>query len=375
MPEMSGAVSPAIVCLSVGKRKEKKNQVNFILRDFYKKRSVRAEKYKNPTDLCIEKRASALYNIECPYGGETGAPGGKMPQGRPEKFCRERNYTMETKHYDIIVAGGGFAGSAAAIAAARKGKKVPFERKGDAFCFRMPAGAHFYNVGREPDMAAVDVDRAVSASDGFTVKWQATAGAEGYEICVRPDGEERSVYKAVGRIPAAEGENAFFVGGLKKGKYFVRVRGTCGEKRGAYGAEYPVFVTSELPAPPAGLRVTAEGNGFRAAWGEVLGCDFYRLYRVSETGNVLVYEGRRREARTGEGEFFVAGVNGNGEGKPSLRRSTEDVRAHWDNHPEKGFVRDTRSHEHGYPGFDYVHNREKPILEYPEGAKGEDDVS
>ena len=255
------------------------------------------------------------------------------------------------------------------------GKKVPFERKGDAFRFRMPAGAHFYNVGREPDMAAVDVDRAVSASDGFTVKWQATAGAEGYEICVRPDGEERSVYKAVGRIPAAEGENAFFVGGLKKGKYFVRVRGTCGEKRGAYGAEYPVFVTSELPAPPAGLRVTAEGNGFRAAWGEVLGCDFYRLYRVSDTGNVLVYEGRRREARTGEGEFFVAGVNGNGEGKPSLRRSTEDVRAHWDNHPEKGFVRDTRSHEHGYPGFDYVHNREKPILEYPEGAKGEDDVS
>ena len=121
---MSGAVSPAIVCLSVGKRKEKKNQVNFILRDFYKKRSVRAEKYKNPTGLCIEKRAFALYNIECPYGGETGAPGGKMPQGRPEKFCRERNYTMETKHYDIIVAGGGFAGSAAAIAAARKGKKV-----------------------------------------------------------------------------------------------------------------------------------------------------------------------------------------------------------------------------------------------------------
>ena len=162
---------------------------------------------------------------------------------------------------------------------------------------------------------------------------------------------------------------------MKKGKYFVRVRGTCGEKRGAYGAEYPVFVTSGLPAPPAGLRVTAEGNGFRAAWGEVLGCDFYRLYRVSDAGNVLVYEGRRREARTGEGEFFVAGVNGNGEGKPSLRRSTEDVRAHWDNHPEKGFVRDTRSHEHGYPGFDYVHNREKPILEYPEGAKGEDDVS
>lgn len=34
--------------------------------------------------------------------------------------------------------------------------------------------------------------------------------------------------------------------------------------------------------------------------------------------------------------------------------------------PEKGFVRDTRSHEHGYSGFDYINNKLKPILRYPE---------
>ena len=30
------------------------------------------------------------------------------------------------------------------------------------------------------------------------------------------------------------------------------------------------------------------------------------------------------------------------------------------------FVRDTRSHEHGYSGFDYINNKLKPILRYPE---------
>ncbi len=37
----------------------------------------------------------------------------------------------------------------------------------------------------------------------------------------------------------------------------------------------------------------------------------------------------------------------------------------WDNHPEKGFVRDTRSHEHGYAGFRYIENFDRPILQYP----------
>ncbi len=41
----------------------------------------------------------------------------------------------------------------------------------------------------------------------------------------------------------------------------------------------------------------------------------------------------------------------------------------WDNHPEKGFVRDTRSHEHGYAGFRYIENFEKPILRYPTEEK------
>ena len=55
-----------------------------------------------------------------------------------------------------------------------------------------------------------------------------------------------------------------------------------------------------------------------------------------------------------------------GEGSRSLRRRTNTKVAHWDNRPDLGFVRDTRSNEHGYPGFLYMTNQDMPILNYPE---------
>ena len=66
------------------------------------------------------------------------------------------------------------------------------------------------------------------------------------------------------------------------------------------------------------------------------------------------------------GEYFVTAVNGNGESKPSLIRSEKCELAEWDNHPEKGFVRDPRSNEHGYAGFDFIGNKKLKNLTYEE---------
>lgn len=94
----------------------------------------------------------------------------------------------------------------------------------------------------------------------------------------------------------------------------------------------------------------------------MLGVEKYRLYETKT--NTLVYEGEKRECLVGEGTYAVSCINGNGESTRSLVRSTADEVARWDNHPEKGFVRDTRSYEHGYAGFDYLENPYKPILKY-----------
>lgn len=98
----------------------------------------------------------------------------------------------------------------------------------------------------------------------------------------------------------------------------------------------------------------------------MLGCGVYKLYKVEDGETRLFYEGGDRKISVPQGMYYVTSVNGNGESMPSLSRSTWDERAAWDNRPEKGFVRDTRSHEHGYSGFDYINNKLKPILRYPE---------
>ena len=71
-----------------------------------------------------------------------------------------------------------------------------------------------------------------------------------------------------------------------------------------------------------------------------------------------------RSVRVDEGEYFVTAINGNGESLPSEVRTTYSRLAKWDHHPEKKFIRDTRSNEHGYSGFDYVNNQQKPVLKY-----------
>ncbi len=243
------------------------------------------------------------------------------------------------------------------------GKDIAFEYSEGLYAFIMPQGNHSYNIGSLPEIDKAVIDRVVVNHDGFTAKWQNISGAEVYEISVSEDLEY--TYKIVGEIKKAVGENAFTVSGLKQGKYHVRVCGLRGDKRGEYSHAYPVYVTLKMPHQPEGLRVVATNGKYLASWGEVLGSDFYNLYKKGKK-NKLIYSGRERKTVVEDGEYFVTAVSGNGESAPSLVRSTNCERARWDNHPEIRFVRDCRSHEHGYGGFDYIKNPDKPTLDYPE---------
>ena len=143
--------------------------------------------------------------------------------------------------------------------------------------------------------------------------------------------------------------------------------GWIGVEKGEFSNSYPVYITNQTPHCPTGLRITQlQNRKYEITWGQVLGCSQDHLYLRHKDKYVLVYEGEmRRFISSYEGSYYVTAVNGNCESEASISRDTSDILTRWDNHQEKGFIRDTRSHERGYPGFDYINNPLCVSLSYP----------
>lgn len=240
------------------------------------------------------------------------------------------------------------------------GETADFVYEDGAYRFEMPLGTHRYRLGLLPPIERAEVDRAVVGKGCATVKWKGIKNALEYEIDFSDDLEY--TWKTTGRVKAKAGENLFEIKDLADGKYHVRVRGINGSEKGEYSHAYPVYVNGDVPHCPEGLRIERKREAFVASWGEVPGADGYKIYKIGES--TPVYCGRERFTAVGRGEYCVTAFNGNGESERSLSRSTQDVRTDWDHHPEKEFVRDCRSHEHGYGGFDYIGNKSKTILKY-----------
>ena len=245
------------------------------------------------------------------------------------------------------------------------GEKVATTFDKGKYRFMMPKGMHAWNIGLYPIIKRAKITNIVSDKNSCECMYERLDLIDGYEVQISSDAEKSWV--TVGTVV----ENLYRIDNLKIGKYHIRVRGIRGLEKGEFSHPYPVYITNDKPHCPDGLRVIKMQQGeYEVSWGEVLGCSKYRLYLQQSDAEQLIYEGDKRKVySTQEGSYCVSAVNGNGESIKSNLQSTLDKVACWDNHPEKGFVRDTRSFEHGYPGFDYVNNPSRPILTYPEENK------
>lgn len=240
------------------------------------------------------------------------------------------------------------------------GDKIDYEYVDGRYIFEVSSGHHTFNIGARPTLVEPEVTRTVKGIGYHKVEWSAVKGATHYEVSISRDLEK--TWEIVGEcdsttltIPLEDGR-----------KYHVRVRAVAIDgAKGEYSHPYPIYASSEVLHQPEGFHVAWDGEKYVADWGEVLGTDVYRLYKV-EGVDRLVYEGRGTTCVVDEGEYYVVAVCDIGEGSRSLRRRTNTKVAHWDNRPDLGFVRDTRSNEHGYPGFLYMTNQDMPILNYPE---------
>ncbi|HZL28675.1 MAG TPA: hypothetical protein VFC39_19275 [Acidobacteriaceae bacterium] len=128
------------------------------------------------------------------------------------------------------------------------------------------------------------------------------------------------------------------------------------------GPEYPLYVSSDPPAPPDGLHVELSDGAATLTWGEVLGVTEYRLYaRAAGSGEFQVlYSGLDRLYRdkregiqaplavpendgkptSGLTEYCVCAVNGNGEGPKSRAADTNPASwRNWDPRPGERFRR------------------------------------
>lgn len=239
--------------------------------------------------------------------------------------------------------------------------EVPFRYMAGAYTFEMPAGSVCWNIGSRQKIGRARIESVCVCAGGFTLRGAPCAGAETLRAEISADGGRS--FRPAGECPAES--RVLQVCGLADGKYHVRLCGAAARRAGEYSALYPVYVTGSVPHWPEGLRIEAEGDGFRVSWGGVLGADRYSLYRTDGPEPVPVYSGEERTYFVKEGAYSVTASNGNGESAASPERSCSGALAHWDAHPEVPFVRDTRSHEHGYKGFPFIENKEKPVLTYP----------
>lgn len=242
------------------------------------------------------------------------------------------------------------------------GHIVDFEYKEGAYHFNVLEGVHDYSIGQSSAIAIPTIIRTVENNNSIIVEWSKAIGASSY--CVALSEDNGTTYTVIAQVNEVEGEQKYKIRGLSKGKFHVKICGTNGNKQGQYSHPYPIYVTQDAPHEPEGLRIEKKDKAYLASWGQVLGVKTYRLYKVIDGKKVLVYEGTDRKVIVQAGEYYVTSVNGIDESVPSLIRSTNDERVNWDHHPEKSFIRDTRSHEHGYKGFDYINNPNKPILDY-----------
>ena len=113
-------------------------------------------------------------------------------------------------------------------------------------------------------------------------------------------------------------------------KGYIRATAINEEHESRTSVIYPVYFTSERPHFPDGLKVKIRTESVQLTWGNVWGCDEYKLYKRSKGSRTfqLIYKGAENQftdKRVGQEvcEYAVTAVNGNGESALSVPVDTD----------------------------------------------------
>ncbi len=230
-------------------------------------------------------------------------------------------------------------------------------REAGAVIVQLPAGRHRWQfTSSDPFPDAPRIARTENVSGGARIVVQPVASATSYRYELsRDDGKTWTPAQAM-------------LSGLPNGaKVHIRAIAANASRQSEPGPEYPVYITSDPPAAPAGLKLHLSTGEVSCTWGEVLGASEYRLYRrvQGQSKFAMVYDGPEqrftgrltgvipafdqpgREANQFyQGppyqvyEYAVAAVSGNGEGRKSALSDTDPAGwANWDPKPGEHFRR------------------------------------
>ncbi len=237
----------------------------------------------------------------------------------------------------------------------------------------VPAGKHTWQWtagGVVPDPSIIV--KSTVKNQGAVIEWNGVSGATHYQLQMSKDGGLTWANAATTAL-----ETTAAISGLENDtKIHVRVIAKGPGGVGEPSAEYPVYITDQVPHAPEGLLVNPNGAEIKITWGEILGAPTYHLYRREKKAEAptdkLIYSGSEQifmDKQPGEGqvyEYRVTAVNGNGESKKSTASDTDRSRfLNWEPKPGEGFRRDTESHENGFAEFNPFVEMTRPVLSYP----------
>ena len=238
------------------------------------------------------------------------------------------------------------------------GEPQASELKDGVITVQLQAGRHHWELTDIlPIPIAPEIIRTANRAGGARIIVAPVASATQYRVEVSENNGRTWSPVGSGKTPEIE------VTGLRNGqKVHVRALASNAMHEGTPGPEYPLYVTSDPPSAPDGVRVELAEGAATVGWGEVLGVTEYRLYaRTRSLGEFdLLYNGlhrffidKRPQIRAPLAvpgihqpdpasliEYCVTAVNGNGESKRSRVANTDPGSwRNWDPRPGEPFRR------------------------------------
>jgi hypothetical protein len=239
------------------------------------------------------------------------------------------------------------------------GQAVKDHHVAGSIVLHLEAGLHHWELTEAlPVPMAPRIVRTENFSGGAHVSVEPVASADRYRLEQSQDGG------ATWSLAAVQAQAIFKLSGIPNAKkVHVRAIALNTVHESSPGPEYPVYITSQLPHAPDGLRVALATGSATLTWGEVLGVSEYKLYTrpVGSREFHLLYHGHERTYVDKQGgiqassavpraagpakqphliEYCVAAVNGNGEGAKSRTVDTDPASwRNWDPMPGEPFRR------------------------------------